>query len=157
MLDYLAPIWPGRICAVGRARPARLPADRNFITCDLANTIQLAEAVARILGGPPVAGLICVAGMDCRAGLDDVTSATFTASMQVNCFAHIRLLRAVARSRPAATRPLRVVIVSSDVGPPPPPRNGQAWPAPALSDAAEAVSKFITTDHATRAEEMWHA
>jgi NAD(P)-dependent dehydrogenase (short-subunit alcohol dehydrogenase family) len=115
LLDHLTPIWPGRLCALGRARPARLPAGHDFIACDLANTADITEATDRIVGGPPVAALVCVAGVDCRAGLDEVTAAAFAVSMQVNCLAHLRLLRAAARTRPPAATPVCVVLVSNDV------------------------------------------
>lgn len=210
LLDHLTPIWPGRLCAVGRARPARLPRTQDFITCDLTDMAAVVTTADRIKGGPPITGLICAAGVDCRAGLGNATETAFSASMQVNCLAHLQLLRAAAQNRPATTRALPVVLISSDVigapqpgtliyaatkaaaeetfrhaatdipppgiallivrlpdigvpmraaapGPPPPPRTGQNQPAPVLKAAADAITKFATTDHTARIEEIWHA
>jgi NAD(P)-dependent dehydrogenase (short-subunit alcohol dehydrogenase family) len=116
VLDHLTPIWPGPLCAVGQARPARLPAAHDFIACDLTDAAAMAATVAR-LGDyePTITGLICVAGLDCRAGLEEVTEAAFAETIQVSCLAHLQLLRATVRSRPTAICPLPVVLVSSDV------------------------------------------
>src|SRR3954471_14253525 len=97
LLDHLAATWPGRLCAVGRARPARLPAAHDFIACDLTDRAATAATAARLEHEPPISGLICIAGVDCRTGLEEITGAAFAASMQVNCLAHIQLLRATTR------------------------------------------------------------
>jgi NADP-dependent 3-hydroxy acid dehydrogenase YdfG len=101
VLDHLAPIWPGWLCAVGRARPPRLPA-ADFLAYDLTDPAATGAAAARLAAGPHIAGLICIAGVDCRASLDQVTVAALTASMQVNCFAHLQLPAAPARHTGAA-------------------------------------------------------
>ncbi|MGI5233775.1 SDR family NAD(P)-dependent oxidoreductase [Actinoallomurus sp. CA-142502] len=209
VLDHLVPAWPGRLCAIGRARPPQLPA-ADFLACDLADPAATVEAASRLAAQAPIAGLICIAGVDCRASLDQMTVAAFAVSVQVNCVAHLELLRASVRAQPAVTRPLPVVLVSSDVvgapqfgtliyaaakaaaeeafrhaavdvpapgialltvrlpdigvpmraaapGPPPPPRTSEDRPSAQLRAAAQAITKFITADHATGIEEMWHA
>ena len=113
VLEHLTPIWPGRLCAVGRARPSPLPA-ADFIAFDLTDPAATAAVAARLAAGP-VPGLICIAGVDSRASLDQLTVAAFTGSMQINCFAHLQLLRAAAKFRPTADRSLPVVLISSDV------------------------------------------
>ncbi|GAA0360260.1 SDR family NAD(P)-dependent oxidoreductase [Actinoallomurus spadix] len=112
LLAALATVWPGRLCAVGRARPARLPAGHDFLPCDLADPAATRAAAEHLADGSPITALVCAAGVDSRATLDDLTSDAFSACMQINCLAHLQLLRAASWLLP---RPLPVVLVSSDV------------------------------------------
>lgn len=113
LLAALAPVWPGRLCAVGRARPARLPAEHDFLPCDLADPAATTAAAEHLADGSPITAMVCAAGVDSRATLDDLTPDAFNACMQVNCLAHLQLLRAASWLR--SPRPLPVVLVSSDV------------------------------------------
>ncbi|MCO5973749.1 SDR family NAD(P)-dependent oxidoreductase [Actinoallomurus soli] len=112
LLAALAPVWPGRLCAVGRACPARLPAGHDFLSCDLADPAATTAAAEHLADGSAITALVCAAGVDSRATLDDLTPDAFTACMQVNCLAHLQLLRAASWP---LQRPLPVVLVSSDV------------------------------------------
>lgn len=135
LLDHLEPGQPTRLVTIGRTRPLRLRPDDHFERADLAEPAAIDVACRRIAAGPPVAALICAAGLDSRAGLHDLDHAAFTRCMQVNCVAHLHLLRAATASRPAApTLPLPVVVISSDV-------IGQQTPATLVYAAAKAAAE----------------
>ncbi len=133
--DHFLPGWPPRLVTIGRTRPLRLRPDDYFERADLADPAATEFACRRIATGPSVAALICAAGLDSRAGLHDLDQAAFTRCMQVNCLAHLHLLRAATASRPAApTAPLAVVVISSDV-------IGQQTPATFVYAAAKAAAE----------------
>jgi NAD(P)-dependent dehydrogenase (short-subunit alcohol dehydrogenase family) len=116
--------------------PAWWPGD-TFTACDLADPAATARAADRLAAGPPVTGLLCAAGLDSRAGLQDLDVA-FTACMQVNCLAHLQLLRAALAARPAAATAFRAVVISSDV-------IGQRMPGTAAYAAAKAAAEEAFT------------
>jgi NAD(P)-dependent dehydrogenase (short-subunit alcohol dehydrogenase family) len=133
--DQLLPGRLPRLVTIGRTRPLRLRPDDHFERADLADPAATDLACRRIAIGPPVAALICAAGLDSRSALQDLDHAAFTRCMQVNCLAHLHLLRAAMASRPAApTAPLAVVVISSDV-------IGQHTPATFVYAAAKAAAE----------------
>jgi NAD(P)-dependent dehydrogenase (short-subunit alcohol dehydrogenase family) len=134
LLEQLTASLPAPIHTLGRTPPAGLrPADR-FEHADLSDLRAATRAARRIAAGPPAAGLVCAAGTDCRARLADFDPAALAYSMQVNCTAHLQLLQAVSRSRPAPPAAIPVVLISSDV-------IGQQVPATLVYAAAKAAAE----------------
>lgn len=135
LLSHLAPSWPGKLLTLGRTRPARLRSGDHFEEADLSDSAVTDLACKRIAAGPPVGALVCTAGLDSRAGLFDFNPAGFNQCVQVNCVAHLQLLRATILSRSAAPAvPLPVVVISSDVV-------GQQTPGTLVYAAAKAAAE----------------
>jgi NAD(P)-dependent dehydrogenase (short-subunit alcohol dehydrogenase family) len=132
LTGHLGGTWPGRLCAVGRTRPARSRAGDTFLDCDLADPAATARAATRLAAGPPVTALVCAAGIDSRAGLHDLDPGAVAMCMQVNCLAHLQLLRAALAARPSPAAVFPVAVVSSDVV-------GKPMPATAVYAAAKAA------------------
>jgi NAD(P)-dependent dehydrogenase (short-subunit alcohol dehydrogenase family) len=134
LAEQLTASLPGPIRALGRTPPAGLRPGDRFEHADLSNPDTVTHAAQRIAEGPPAIGLVCAAGTDCRAGLPDFDPAALAYCLQVNCTAHLQLLQAVARSRPASPAAIPVVLVSSDV-------IGQQMPATLVYAAAKAAAE----------------
>jgi NAD(P)-dependent dehydrogenase (short-subunit alcohol dehydrogenase family) len=134
LAEQLTASLPGPIRALGRTPPAGLRRGDRFEHADLSDPDAVTRAARRIAAGPPAAGLVCAAGTDCRAGLADFDPAALAYCLQVNCTAHLQLLQAVSRSRPAPATAIPVVLISSDV-------IGQQIPATLVYAAAKAAAE----------------
>jgi len=58
---------------------------------------------------------VFMAGIDSRQGSRSLQAAAFVKAMQVNCLAHLQILRQLVTSRSGPRSPLQVIAVSSDV------------------------------------------
>ena len=134
LAEQLTASLPGPIRALGRTPPARLRPGDRFEPADLSDPGAVTRAARHIATGPPATGLVCAAGTDCRAGLADFDPAALAYCLQVNCTAHLQLLQAVSRSRPAPATAIPVVLISSDV-------IGQQIPATLAYAAAKAAAE----------------
>jgi NAD(P)-dependent dehydrogenase (short-subunit alcohol dehydrogenase family) len=134
LAEQLTASLPGPIRALGRTPPAGLRPGDRFEHADLSDPGAVTRAARHIATGPPATGLVCAAGTDCRAGLADFDPAALAYCLQVNCTAHLQLLQAVSRSRPAPATAIPVVLISSDV-------IGQQIPATLAYAAAKAAAE----------------
>lgn len=101
------------VVSVGRRNPAAPGGLHQYANVDLADpaaTEGAAQQIATIAFGAAV----FAAGIDSRHGLSSVDPAVITRVMQVNCLAHLQLLRHLV-SADGSGEPFTVVAISSDV------------------------------------------
>jgi NAD(P)-dependent dehydrogenase (short-subunit alcohol dehydrogenase family) len=85
---------------------------------DFADACQVDAATQRWgmgSGLEDIRAAVFAAGIDSRQGATDLDADVFTRTMQVNCLAHLQILRHLTNRHTTARGPLRVIAISSDV------------------------------------------
>jgi NAD(P)-dependent dehydrogenase (short-subunit alcohol dehydrogenase family) len=102
------------VVTAGRRTPASPGPSCQHVTVDFADP-DATEDAARQLATAGFGAAVFAAGIDSRQGLPCADPDVFRRVMQVNCLAHLQLLRHLAGDRDSRPEPFPVVAVSSDV------------------------------------------
>jgi len=103
-----------KVISVGRNKPFAVPTGCLHLVCDFLNETDLSRICTEIKQLDPIDCAVFCAGIDSRIGGIDFNPQVFQRAMQVNCIAHLLLLRAL-REQVRRVKPLRLVVPSSNV------------------------------------------